>query len=307
MTIKFRRRQILIFLLFLYTALILQYSSKALTPPQAVKNIQISSTTDELIVHYLDIGRADCILIQEPNGHTILIDGGNESDSMYIQSYLFNLGIRKIDVLIATHPHEDHIGSIDDIIYTFEIGKIYAPKVSYDSSSHINFINSIAKKGYEIIYASAGDHFRVGDANFQILSPSKDKYASLNNYSLVTKLNFGNVSFLLMADAQGKVLNEIMDSGYPLKSDVIKIGHHGDLVSTPLNFLREVNPHIAVISVRNNSYNHPHLATLSNLYLYNVETYLTAGKGTVVMTTDGEEIKTSRSIYMNTDKESLSK
>lgn len=307
MIIKFRRRQILIFLLFLYTAFILQYSLKALTPPQKVKNIQINSTAGELIVHYLDIGRADCILIQEPNGHIILIDGGNESDSMYIQSYLFTLGIRKIDVLIATHPHEDHIGSLDDLVYTFEIGKIYAPKISYQSNSYVNFIKSIEKKGYEITYTRAGDHFRVGDANFEILSPSKDKYPSLNDYSLVSKLNFGNVSFLLMADAQGEVLNEILDSGYPLKSDVIKIGHHGDLVSTPLKFLKAVDPEIAVISVKNNSYNHPHLATLSNLYLSHVETHLTAGKGTVVMTTDGKEIKTSRSTYMNTDKESLSK
>jgi len=275
--------------------------------PKTVKDMQISSGADQLIVHYLDIGRADCILIQEPKGRTVLIDAGNESDSAYIQSYLFNLGIRKIDILIATHPHEDHIGSMDDIVYTFEIGKIYAPKLTRKNNSYSNLMESITKKGYKIDYISAGNHFRLGDANFQILSPSKLKYNNLNYNSLVTKLNFGDVSFLFMGDAEGKVVNEIMDSGYPLKSDVIKIGHHGDLVSTPLKLLRAVDPSIAVISTRSNSYNYPHFSTLSNLNLFNVETHLTAGKGTVVITTDGKKINTSRSIYKNTDKKSLNK
>ena len=302
-----RKQIILIFILLLHIAFSLQYLLNSIHGSKTVKNIQIGSTADQLIVHYLDIGQADCILIQEPKGKTVLIDGGNESDSKYIQSYLFNLGIRKIDVLIATHPHEDHIGSMDDIVYTFEIGKIYAPAVTYKSNSYLDLIESITQKGYEITYTRAGDHFRLGDANFQILSPGKRKYDNVNNYSLVTKLTFGDVSFLFMADAEGTVLNEILDSGYALKSDVIKIGHHGDFVSTSLDFLKEVDPSIAVISVRNDSYYFPHLATLSNLYLHHIDTYLTAGNGTVVITTDGENIKTSRSIYKNTDKKSLSK
>ncbi|WP_207706937.1 MBL fold metallo-hydrolase [Alkalibaculum sporogenes] len=268
-------------------------------------DLQTSTLENKLVVHYLDIGQADCILIQEPKGSTVLIDAGNKLDSKYIQGYLLNLGITKIDVLIATHPHADHIGSMDDIIYAFEIGKIYSPNVDHNTTAYRDFIDAVDKKNYKITYASAGDHFSFNDANFQFISPNQNEYDDLNFFSLVTKLDYGNVSFLFMGDAEGKVLNEILNSNYNLRSDVIKIGHHGGVVSAPINFIKAVDPTIAVITVRPKSYSYPHFSVLSTLKENAIETYLTKGQGTIVITSDGEIIDVFRSSYKNTDSKSL--
>lgn len=307
MIIKLKKRNVLFCILCLITLFTIQASSMNTTEIKIVQNLPVGSTDNQLIVHFLDIGQADCILIQDYKGHTVLIDAGNETDSSYIQGYLMSLGIRKINILIATHPHEDHIGSMDDLVYTFDIDKIYAPKVEHKSTSNVDFMKAVTKKGNSITYATAGNRFDIGDAKFQILSPSKNKYDNLNSYSLVTKLNFGNVCFLFMGDAEGEVLSEIMNSGYNLESDVIKVGHHGSSVSMPEGFLNQVDPSVAVISVRKNSSKFPYSTTLSTLLNKSVRTELTASQGTIVVTTDGENIKVSRSIYKNTDKESLEK
>lgn len=290
-------------MILIVTAFAVQFFFSSFTRDD--KNHPVFTSAIELIVHYLDIGQADCILIQEPKGHTMLIDGGNEEDSKYIISYLYTLGIKKIDVLMATHPHEDHIGSMDDIVYSFEIGTILLAKVDYQSRSKDNFLEAVKKKGYDMTYVKEGYSFSLGDAHLEVLSPKKDIYDDLNYSSLVVKMNFSDVSFLFMGDAEGIILRELMDSHYDLRSDVIKIGHHGSLTSSPMGFIQSVSPKFAVISAVKSSRSYPHPLTLMTLKLYGVDTQVTDGNGTVVISTNGKEIRSYRSIYKNTDVKSL--
>ncbi|MFZ7120316.1 MAG: ComEC/Rec2 family competence protein [Eubacteriaceae bacterium] len=262
---------------------------------------------NNITVHFLDIGQADCILIQDPTGANMLIDAGNNQDSSYILKYLHSLNIKKIDYLIATHPHEDHIGSMDDIVESFEIGTILAPDVEYDSTSNKNLTNIIEKKNYEISYAKSGMSYKFANNNFYVLSPFNNKYEDINEYSLVIKLDFKDVSFLFMGDAEGDILNDIISSNVNLEADVLKVGHHGSSVSCPESFISKVKPKIAVITVRENSYNYPHFTTISTLKAFDVKAYQTASKGTIVITSDGEKIQVNRSSFTNEYENSLVK
>lgn len=269
--------------------------------------ILAENNKSNLTVHFLDIGQADCILIQTPSGQTALIDGGNESDSMYIQGYLLSLGIKKIDVLIQTHPHEDHIGSMDDLVYSFEIGTIYALDIDYHNTSAKNLAEAIERKGYTVSHPKIGDSFKLGDVSFQFISPKGKNYKKLNHYSLVTEMKYSNTSFLFMGDAEEIAVEEILASDYDLQADVIKIGHHGSSGSTPVSLIKRVQPEYAVISARKNSTILPHIKTNFNLRMFGVQTLLTVGDGTIVATSDGDRVVMSRSSYLNMDSDSLIK
>lgn len=258
-------------------------------------------------VHFLDIGQADCILIQAPNGQTALIDSGNESDSMYIQGYLLNLGIRKIDVLIQTHPHADHIGSMDDIVYSFEIGKIYGLDVDYNNKANKNFKEAMEEKHYAICYPKIGDSFTLGDVSFQFISPKRSNYDKLNHCSLVMRMTHRKTSFLFMGDAEEIAVEELVASKYDLQADVIKVGHHGSPGSTPVDLIKRVQPEYAIITGRKNSKMYPHIRTNFNLNIFGVKTLLTAGQGTIIATSDGNKVHVTRSPFLNRDKESLVK
>ena len=297
MTKPFRKKYITMCLLLLFIAFANYYGHRVLA----------ENKKSNLTVHFLDIGQADSVLIQTPDGQTALIDSGNESDSMYIQGYLLNLGIKKIDVLIQTHPHEDHIGSMDDIVYSFEIGTVYALDTDYDNRANTNFKEAIERKGYTISHPKVGDSFKLGDACFQFISPKKSKYKKLNHCSLVTKMKYSKTSFLFMGDAEEIAVDEIIDSDDDLQANVIKIGHHGSSGSTPVGLIKKAQPEYAVITTRKNSKIFPHIRTNFNLKVYGVKPLLTAGNGTIVATSDGEKIHMTRSPYKNTDRESLIK
>ena len=190
-------------------------------------NLTVNRSDNSLTVHFLDIGQADSMLIQIAGGYNVLIDAGNTEDADYIQNYLNKLEVKKIDALIQTHPHEDHIGSMDDIVKNYNIGKIFAPRVEHPSKSNKNFLKAVADKGLSIEYTRAGDSFHIGSAVFKVLSPDGEDYDDLNYHSIVVNMYFGSTSFLLMGDAEGNVLNEIISNGFSLKADVLKVGHHG--------------------------------------------------------------------------------
>ena len=156
----------------------------------------------ELKVHIIDVGQADCIFIQAPKKN-MLIDAGNDADSNLIISYLKNLGISKIDIVVGTHPHEDHIGSLDSVINTFDIGKIYMPKVSHNTKTFEDVLTAIKNKGLKVTTAIAGVSLDLGKGlTAKMLAPNSSKYNDLNDYSAVIKLTFGNTSFLFTGDAE---------------------------------------------------------------------------------------------------------
>lgn len=243
-------------------------------------------------IHFLDVGQADSILIQDPSGQNMLIDAGNNGDSDFVLSYIRDLGIDRIDVLIGTHPHEDHIGSLDDVVENFDIGKIYMPKVNHSSKTYEDVLVAIKNKGYKIASPQAGSRFDLGDAECTILSPISKSYSDTNNYSITVKLDYGENSFLFMGDAENMVEKEIIEMGYLIQADVIKLGHHGSRHSSSEAFLDKVDPEYAVISAgKGNSYGHPHPETLDRLEEREIETYRTDEMGSIVVESDGSEVR----------------
>ncbi|TDX45520.1 MBL fold metallo-hydrolase [Orenia marismortui] len=245
-----------------------------------------------LKAHFIDVGQADSTLIQLPNNQNILIDGGNNSDASLIIRYLNNLHIKKIDYLIATHPHEDHIGGLDDIINNFKINKVYMPKVSHTSQSFKDLLLSISNKGLKINAAKAG--ISLLDDNklhIKIIAPIKNYYEELNNYSVIAKITFDKTSILFTGDTESEVEKELLDTNYNLEADLLKVAHHGSNSSTTKSFLKKVNPKYAVISVgKNNNYGHPTKSTLRKLQQEDIKVFRTDKQGTIVAISNGKSI-----------------
>lgn len=244
---------------------------------------------NKLLIHYIDVGEGDCILIQV-NNKNMLIDCGSKDSGSY--TYLKKHNIKKLDYMILTHPHEDHIGNAPCIINNFKINAIYAPKVFSSSDAFKDLLLSIKKNNLKITEAHACKHIYLGnDINCFILAPNNNSYEKTNNYSIVLKITYGNTSFLFTGDAESLSEEEMIHKGYNLKSDVLKIGHHGSNSSTTSPFLNEVAPKIAIISCgKGNSYNHPHKDTLIKLKNNNVLFYRTDLNGTIVLESDKNKI-----------------
>lgn len=252
-----------------------------------------SSLNNEMIIHYIDVGQGDCILIQV-NEKNLLIDSGSSSNRNELLNYLTKLKIKKFDYIIATHPHEDHIGNMDTIIKRFDVDKFYSPKVTHPSICFENMVNALIDKSLKInILAKDASKINLGkNTNVEIFSPLKNMISdNYNDYSSVIKLTFHNNSFLFTGDAEVYTENQLLSDNIDLKSDIIKIGHHGSKTSTSYNFLHEVNPSFAIISVgENNTYDHPSMDTLLNLELMNIQTYRTNLNGTIIVTSNGNTI-----------------
>ena len=260
------------------------------------RNENVNNET--LKVHFIDVGQADSILIQAPTGENMLIDAGNNDDAKTIVSYLNAQGVKKVDVLVGTHPHEDHIGSLDMVIDTYDIGKIYMPKATATTKTFEDVLTAIQNKGLKITAATGGTNISFSpSAKVEILAPNASKYEDLNNYSAVIKLTYGKTSFLFTGDAEDVSENEMLARGYDLRADVLKVGHHGSNSSTTEAFLAAVDPTYAVICVgKGNDYGHPHKEVLKRLSDAGIKIYRTDEAGTVVFATDGEsiEIKTEK-------------
>ena len=250
------------------------------------------SSPAALKIHFIDVGQADCILIQTPAHKTMLIDAGNGDDRDTILGYLRTLKVKTIDVLVATHPHEDHIGSMASILDTYPVGKIYMPKVSAGTKTFEDLLLAIRKKSLKITTAAAGVRIEADPAlQIKMLSPNSLKYDDLNNYSPVIKIIYGNTSFLLTGDAETVSEKEILSRKYDLKADVLKVGHHGSSSSTSAAFLKAVSPKSAVISVgKGNDYGHPAQSTLTRLTSAGVKIYRTDRDGTIVASSDGKTV-----------------
>ena len=256
---------------------------------QQEESLLFTEYADSLIVHFLDVGQADSTLIQLPNGQTMLIDGGNSSDADNIINYIRSLGITLIDYLVATHPHADHIGGLPAIIDAFEIMSIYMPYVSHNTQTFERLLNSIENNGLLVDTAMAGvSILSEQDLGIDIIAPVRDDYRDLNNYSAVIKLTYRDTSFIFMGDAESLSESHITAD---VSSDVLKVGHHGSRTSTSAVFLDKVNPTFAIISVGSgNTYGHPTDEVLSRLNDAGIYVFRTDLQGTIVFSSDGENI-----------------
>jgi competence protein ComEC len=267
----------------------------------------IQASSDVMKVHFIDVGQGDCTLIQLADGKNILIDGGNRADSAVITKYLQSQNVKSIDYLIATHPHEDHIGSLPDIIKSFDIGSIYMPKVTANTKIFENLLLSIKAKGYKINTATAG--VKIIDANgtkLTVIAPNSSEYSELNNYSAVLILTYLNTSFLFTGDAEDVSEKEMLKTNTDLKADVIKIGHHGGRTSTTKEFLAKVAPKYAVISVgKDNDYGHPHSETMDKLSANKLQIFRTDEQGTIVASSDGHSVIIDKAPIISNTRQSL--
>lgn len=254
------------------------------------QNAYINTNNDLLKVHYLDVGQGDSIFIELPNNETMLIDAAESYQSENIINYLKNLNYQKIDYVIGTHPHTDHIGGLKDIINTFEIGKIYMPKVVSTTKTYESLLMAIKDKNLKINTAKAGTSIIDTDAlKINILAPNNSTYTELNNYSVVTKITYGSTKFLFMGDAEKLSENEIKEN---VTADVIKIGHHGSNTSSSIDFIKKVNAKYGIISVGlNNKYNLPKEEIITNWENSGTKIYLTSINGTIRASSDGTNIK----------------
>ncbi len=245
-----------------------------------------------LQISYIDVGQGDSIFIELPNGETILIDAGNPEDGQHVAQYIRDNGAEKLDYVIATHPHADHIGGLAEVIDAFTVENIYMPKATHTTASYEDLLQTIQAKGLKIETAKAGKKlFDDGRLQAEFLAPNSDSYSNLNNYSAVLMLTYGNNKFLFMGDAEAESEKEMLYAGFDLSADVLKVGHHGGSASTTDDFLEAVSPSVAVISVgADNSYGNPHADVLASLSERGADIWRTDEKGTVVVTSDGATV-----------------
>lgn len=249
------------------------------------------SNNNNMLVHYIDVGQGDSILIQV-NNKNLLIDSGPRDAKESLLSYLDSINLSKLDYIIATHPHEDHIGNMSYIIDKYNVGKFYAPKVEHTTSTFEKMIESLIAKDLKInIINSDTNSIDLGKGTkVTVFSPINEEYSNLNNYSPIIKIEYGNNSFLFTGDAE-KDIEETLYKNSNLKSDVLKLGHHGSLTSSSSSFLNSVDPSIAVISLgANNKYGHPHKNITDLLSKNNISVYRTDLDGTIVFSSNGIEI-----------------
>lgn len=253
------------------------------------KNSTASEAAMNLTVHYLDIGQGDSIFLELPDSHTMLIDAADKNYGEGIVEYINNCGYSKIDYLIATHPHADHIGSMQYVVENMDIGSVYMPKVSATTNTYENLLTAISDKGLKIKSATAG--MSIIDENgltIDVVAPLTIDEDNLNNCSIILKLTYKNNSFLFTGDAEEEELETITADIY---ADVLKVGHHGSETSTTEEFLTLVNPSIAVISVgKDNEYDHPHKSTMTYLEDFGCEIYRTDEDKTVIVSSDGDNL-----------------
>ena len=249
---------------------------------------------DLLSIHIIDVGQGDSILIQTPKNTNILVDGGNEDSSLIISKFIKSKKAKNLDLVIATHPDTDHIGSLDTVINKFKVSKLYLPNKNTNNDSYYNLIQACNKKNIKPQYLSKGDIINLEDnLKLTILNPSYTHEDS-NSNSIVFKLDYKNKSFLFTGDATKE--NEIeMINNFNLNDiDFLKVAHHGSKNSSTEEFLKSTTPDLAAISCGyDNTYGHPHKDTLLRLAQVNTKVYRTDKQGHISFYSDGNTITTT--------------
>ena len=262
-----------------------------ITQDKTLANKQtVFETSENLNVYYIDVGQADSILITNQQ-EAMLIDAGNNADGRQVVEFIKNKGISKLDYVVGTHPHEDHIGGLDDVINEFEIENILLPDITTNTKTFEDVIDAIENKDLQITVPNICDKFELGESDFEIKSTIIDKN-NLNLASLVIRMEFGNTSFLFMGDAE--IENE--KSCKWEQATVLKVGHHGSNTSSSTSFLKQVNPQISVIMVGvENDYGHPKKEIINRLEKINTQIYRTDEDGTIWITSDGNRCEVQKS------------
>ena len=259
-----------------------------LTGNELAKETSVATeVSGDLIVDYIDVGQADSILIRNDN-HSMLIDAGNNEDGKDVLNFIKEKGITKLDYVIGTHPHEDHIGGLDDIINSdLEIENILMPKISTNTKTYEDVLDAISNKGLTVTAPKKDDIFEIGKAKCTVMTDSILDQDNLNLSSIIIRLEYGENSFLFMGDAEEENEKQI---NWP-KTDVLKVGHHGSNTSSSKNFINQVQPKYSIIMVgKDNSYKLPKQETIDKLKNIGSEIYRTDENGTIEINSNGVNI-----------------
>lgn len=252
-------------------------------------------------VHFIDVGQGDCQLILSDSG-TVLIDCGEREYSNRVISYIRSLNISRLDYVIASHPHSDHIGGMSYILDEFDIGTVIMPDIQKSviptTNTYARLLKSVSDNDIKVEYARAGSKYKIGGAVMTVLSPVKD-YEDLNNYSVAVKIVHGQNSFLFTGDIEKEAEADILNDGADVSASVLKVAHHGSSTSSHKGFLDAVSPVYGVIGVgTGNDYGHPHKETIKRFNNIGIRIYRTDHNGSIIFTSDGKDldIKTEKEV-----------
>lgn len=248
-----------------------------------------SGKTAEMQVHYIDVGQGDCTLVMS-DGHSMLIDAGDDTKGTAIQNYLKKQNVEKLDYVILTHPDSDHIGGAPVILTKFKVGQVFVSNYEKDNQTYRKLMQALDDKRLKYEVPEVGSNYSIGKAEITFLAPN-GTYENPNDSSVALLIKNGETSFLFTGDAGEDAESDILRNGINLSADVYKAGHHGSRYSTSEKFLKAADPAYAVISCgENNSYGHPHAATLNAFRMSGVKVYRTDEDGTIIATSDGKAV-----------------
>lgn len=260
------------------------------------KEPNIPTVEGEISVYFMDVGQGDCELIVTPD-YNVMIDCGERDKHDDVLRYLDQLGIEKLDYVIATHPHSDHIGGMADILREIPVKRLIMPYIPDDmvpgTACYTKMMEEIANNNVLGSYANVGEQIYLGAGTYlELIAPVSEDYDDLNDYSVVARLVHGGNSFLFTGDIEKTAELDILDQGGFTETDVLKAAHHGSSTSSCIDFLKTVKPEYAVIcAAEDNSFGHPHREALKNLEKIGCEVLMTMEEGSIQFVSDGETLR----------------
>ncbi|MUK88343.1 MBL fold metallo-hydrolase [Ornithinibacillus sp. L9] len=243
---------------------------------------------DELVVHFINVGQGDSILIQTPNEKNILIDGGPPKAGKKVVKYLENRDVKEIDLLIATHPDKDHVGGLPEVMRSIETNRIIDSGKLHTTQTYAKYLNTVRKEKIPIKIAKQNEKIKIDPLVDITVLNTYDKGKNNNQSSIALKISYQEIDFLLLSDIEKKQEKQLIKK-YDVNAEIMKVAHHGSKTSSSLEFLQEVDPQVAILTYsKKNDYGHPVNRVIENLYNINAQIYSTAVFGDIVIRTEGE-------------------